>query len=66
MKNDFVSTTREKIAVVIAKHHTGSDGQWIQCNCDQDWRGLQQWSLHLTDEVLDVILGIALTMPKSD
>lgn len=65
MTGDFKKTTREKLANVIIKHHTGSDGQWIQCECDRDWRGLYQWSYHLADEVLDAILDIALTMRES-
>ena len=60
MSDDFVRTTRERISAVITRHHTGSDGKWIQCDCDKGWRGLEQWSQHVTDEVLSVILDMAL------
>ena len=57
---------RDRLAEIIAAHHTGADGCWVKCNCDKHWRGLDQWSAHLASELLSEIFYIYDSLPDKD
>lgn len=45
-------TLRDRIAVVLAGHHTDCDGSFLQCECDARWRSIHAWADHVADAVI--------------
>ena len=49
---DLTDTLRDKIAAVLAGHHTDCDGSFLQCECDARWRSIHAWADHAADALV--------------
>lgn len=43
---------RDRVAVVLAGHHTDCEGSFLQCECDARWRSIHAWADHVADAVI--------------